>query len=170
MRALAAGLLLAGSLTFAQDATPALRRRLTAIDTAPTKTQLVELHGSNTAMTLRALASATTEPVTIRRAALSALGHFDEPATRATLARLTVDSRPVVRKAAVETLGFLLLAGGKDDALLRALADEDAMVRRAAIRALARSSDDEVRAALAKRVVVEGDLETRAVLEQALRR
>jgi HEAT repeat protein len=170
MRTLVVGLMLAGSIAWAQETPPALRRRLTAIDTPPTRAQLVELTGRNTAMTLRALASATTESITVRRAALSALGHFDEPATRATLARLTVDSVPTVRKAAVETLGFLPPASGRDEALLRALADEDAMVRRSAIRALARSTDVEIRAALSKRALVELDVETRAMLEQALRR
>ena len=161
--------LLLAAPAFAQDVTPALRRLLGAIDTPPTRAQLVEAGGRDTAMTLRALASSGREPMGLRRAALSALGHFDESATRATLAQLTRDAAPLVRKAAVATLG-LLVGRGRDTALLQALVDEAPLVRRAAIVAVSRSQEPEVRAALERRWAVESDAETRALLGQALGR
>jgi HEAT repeat protein len=161
--------LLVASTAFAQEASPALRRLLAAIDSPPTKALLVEAQGRDTAMVLRALASSAREPVGVRRAALSALGFFDEPATRATLTRLTRDAEPVVRKGAVETLGFLT-RGPVDESLVRALSDDVPMVRRAAIRALARSADASARQALERLWLNEADPETRAVLRQALTR
>ncbi|MBL8917549.1 MAG: HEAT repeat domain-containing protein [Myxococcaceae bacterium] len=169
MRAPGLLVVLVASAAVAQEPSLELRKLLTTIDSPPTKAQLVERQGRDTAMALRALASSTREPLGLRRAALAALGYFDEPATRAVLSRLAQDPQPLVRKAALETLGFLL-AGAKDGVLLQALGDEDPMVRRAALRSLGASRDVEVRAALARRLAVETDVETRAVLEQALAR
>ncbi|MDX2012087.1 MAG: HEAT repeat domain-containing protein [Myxococcaceae bacterium] len=153
----------------AQDASPALRRLLTAIDAPPTRAMLVEAGGRDTAMALRALASNGQQPPGLRRAALSALGHFDEAATRGTLAQVTRDTNPVLRKAAVATLGFLTGAA-TDTALLQALADEAPLVRRAAIVAVSRSAERPARDALERRWAVEPDAETRALLAQALGR
>jgi HEAT repeat protein len=160
---------LVASTSLAQDASPALRRALTVIDSPPTRGRLVEAGGRETPMVLRALASSTPEPLGLRRAALSALGHFDEPATRATLGLLTRDAEPVVRKGAVETLAFLA-RGQAEPSLVRALSDEVPMVRRAAVRALARSQDVAAREALDGLWRTEADAETRALLRQALKR
>jgi HEAT repeat protein len=168
MRALALLMLVLASPSLAQDPSPALRRLLGAIDSPVTKGRLVEAGGRETPMALRALASSTREPVGLRRAALSALGHFDEPATRDVLSRLTRDAEPVVRKAAVETLGFL--TRGRAEAAVVALQDDAPVVRRAAIRAVARAAGTEARVALERRWVTEPDAETRALLAQALGR
>ncbi|MCA2981272.1 MAG: HEAT repeat domain-containing protein [Myxococcaceae bacterium] len=168
MRLFTLAALVAAAPALAQDVTPALRRVLSAIDSPPSKAQLVEAGGKDPAAALRALAADGRQALWLRRAALSALGHFDGLETRTALGRLARDADPTVRKGAVETLGFL--TKGTDVALRGALADEVPMVRRSAARALWRAGDAMAREALARRLEVEDDGETRAVLAQALGR
>lgn len=142
---------------------------LRTIDQPPSKEQWVAAGGARVAQTLRA--AATRGTLVERRAALAALALFDDEATRTTLrAVVLTDAQPVFRKQAVETLGLVLGPRAVEDpVVVRALDDAEPMVRRAAIRAIARGPAPNVRRLLEPVDNREQDDETKAVLEQARR-
>lgn len=142
-----------------------LTKRLTAIDVAPTKAELLELGG---APRLLALTKAEHSFV-VQRAALAALAHFPTVEVREALVKRSASGDAALRKTALEALGFAFV----DDvvaerALVQSLTDELPMLRRAAIRALARRSTSTSLLALEQQATTERDAETKATLSQAL--
>lgn len=142
-----------------------LSKRLAAIDVAPTKAELLELGG---APRLLALTKAE-HPFVVQRAALAALAHFPTVEVREALVKRAANGDAALRKTALEALGFAFV----DDvvaerALVLALSDELPMLRRAAIRALAKRSTSTSLLALEQQATTERDAETKATLSQAL--
>ncbi|MBL8939504.1 MAG: hypothetical protein JNM69_33395 [Archangium sp.] len=153
------------SLVASVAAADPLARRLTTIDDAPTKAELVELGGAP-----RLLALTTPDnPFLVRRAAIAALAHFSTVEVRDALVALSGAGDASLRKTALEALSFAFV----DDvvaerALVSALRDETPMMRRAAIRGLARRTTSTSLLALEQQATTERDAETRATLSQAL--
>lgn len=142
-----------------------LSKRLTAIDVAPTKAELLELGG---APRLLALTKAE-HPFVVQRAALAALAHFPTVEVREALVKRAANGDAALRKTALEALGFAFVDDAvAERALLLALSDELPMLRRAAIRALARRSTSTSLLALEQQATTERDAETKATLSQAL--
>lgn len=142
-----------------------LSKRLTAIDVAPTRAELVELGGAPRLMTL----TKPDQPFIVRRAAIAALGNFATADVRDVLVTLSASGDVTLRKAALEALGFAFV----DDvvverALTTSLSDEAPMLRRAAIRGLARRTTSTSLLALEQQATTERDAETKAMLSQAL--
>jgi HEAT repeat protein len=158
-------------LTLAVNATPAPRlvQLLSTIDTPVTRAALEEAGGAQTVTTLHALATDPTEPTAVRRAAISALGHFPTEATRDVLSALLREDDAVLRKVALDALGFAFVKDDVVEALLSAaLSDDSPVLRRSALRGLARRTTRSARMTLERRLGIERDVETRALLEQAI--
>ncbi len=148
---------------------PRLVQLLSTIDTPVTRAALEEAGGVETAATLHALATDTTERTTLRRAAIVALGHFPTKATREVLSALVRDDDAMLQKAALDALGFAFVKDEEVEALLAAaLRDESPVIRRSAIRGLARRPARSAWVLLEKQLNLERDLETRALLQQAV--
>ena len=142
-----------------------LSKRLTAIDVAPTRAELVELGGAPRLMTL----TKPDQPFIVRSAAIAALGNFATAEVREVLVTLSGSGDVSLRKAALEALGFAFV----DDvlaerALIKALSDDAPMLRRASIRGLARRTTSTSLLALEQQATTERDPETKAMLSQAL--
>lgn len=153
------------SLLASVAAADPLAKRLTTIDVAPTKAELVELGGAPRLLAL----TKDEHPFVVRRAAIAALGNFATAEVRAALETLSASGDVTLRKTALEALGFAFV----DDvlaerALVEALRDEAPMLRRAAIRGLARRTTSTSLLALERQATIERDVETRAMLSQAL--
>lgn len=157
--------LLLVSLVASVAAADPLSRRLSAIDVAPTKAELIELGG---APRLLALTKAD-QPFVVRRAAVASLAHFPTVEVRDGLVALAASGDVALRKAALEALSFAFVDDPTvERALVKVLNDESPMLRRAAIRGLSRRSTSTSLLALEQRVTAERDVETSATLSQAL--
>ncbi|MDP1919102.1 MAG: HEAT repeat domain-containing protein [Myxococcales bacterium] len=148
---------------------PRLVQLLSTIDTPTTRAALEEAGGVETAATLHALATDPTERTTLRRAAIVALAHFPTKATREVLSALVRDDDAMLRKVALDALGFAFVKDEAVEALLAtALRDESPVIRRSAIRGLARRPARSAALLLEKHLSLEREVETRALLEQAV--
>ncbi len=148
---------------------PRLVQLLSTIDTPTTRAALEEAGGVETAATLHALAKDPTERTALRRAAIVALSHFPTKATREVLSALVRDDDPMLQKAALDALGFAFVKDEAVEALLAtALRDESPVIRRSAIRGLARRPARRAALLLEKQLSLEREVETRALLEQAV--
>lgn len=142
-----------------------LSKRLSTIDLAPTKAELVELGGAPRLLTL----TTPEHPFLVRRAAISALAHFPTVEVRDALVALSASGDEALRKTAVEALGFAFVDDVMAErALVKVVKDESPMLRRAAIRGLARRNTSTSLLALEQQATTERDAETRATLSQAL--
>lgn len=142
-----------------------LVRRLTTLDVAPTKAELVELGGATRLITL----TKVEHPFLVRRAAIASLAYFPTVEVRDVLVGLAGSGDVALRKTALEALSFAFV----DDVvvervLVDGLTDEAPMLRRAAIRGLARRSTSTSLLALERQATTERDPETKATLSQAL--
>lgn len=156
--------LLVSSLSLA-DTSP-LARLLLAVDTPATKSQLEAAGG---APALLGLATSKAQVTSVRRAATAALAYFSTLPVRDGLTTLTRDEDPLLRKTAVEALGFAFIDDvGVEATLVKALADAAPPVRRAAIRALGVRTTSSSLLALEQQALEDLDPETRAQLQQAL--
>lgn len=148
---------------------PRLVHLLSTIDTPVTRSALEEAGGAQTLATLHALARDPTERSALRRAAISALGHFPTKATRDVLSALLREDDAMLRKAALDSMGFAFVKDDVVEALLSAaLSDDSPVMRRSAIRGLARRPARSARTILERHLGLERDVETRALLEQAV--
>lgn len=153
------------SLVVSVAAADPLSKRLSTIDVAPTKAELVDLGGAPRLLAL----TKREHPFLVRRAAIAALAHFPTVEVRDALVALSGAGDEMLRKTALEALSFAFA----DDvvaerALVSALRDEAPMLRRAGIRGLARRTTSTSLLALEQQATTERDPETRATVSQAL--
>ncbi|MBM4776462.1 MAG: hypothetical protein GQE15_02055 [Archangiaceae bacterium] len=153
------------SLVASGAAADPLSRRLSTIDVAPTKAELVELGGAPRLLAL----TKPEHPFLVRRAAIAALAHFPTVDVRDALVTLSGAGDEALRKTALDALSFAFVDDVvAEQALVKALKDESPMLRRAAIRGLARRTTSTSLLALEQQATAERDSETRATLSQAL--